>query len=430
MRIFIYPILLLSVLFFSLDYGWASNNRLLDLDAMIEEALNNNPALNAARNNIKALSQRPDQADSLPNPMISLGLMNLPLDTFELDREGMTQKTIGVIQRFPYPGKLDLMREMAEQSLIGGREELEALKLKVVAEVKKGYYSLFFVNKTIEITKRNKKLLEEFIHIAETKYSVGSGIQQDVIKAQVELSKLMEKLIVLKTEKETVKAKLNYLMNRLPQEPLGDPAEVEITSVNISVEKLQRDLENNHPVLKHILSVIEKNRSARLLAKKEYYPDFNVTVQYGQRDDGTNIDRSDFVSAMVKMKIPLWAKTKEDKKVVEMEARVKQAERNYEKAKSRLFFRVKELKENIIMNYEQAILFKDGIIPQARASLDSAIAGYQVNKVNFITLLDNQVTLFKYEIEYYKTIAGHEKKLAEMEEIVGLPVARMGLKNE
>ena len=429
MRIFIYAILLLSALFFRPDYGWTSTDLLLNLDAMIEEALSNNPELNAARNNIHALAQRPDQADTLPNPMVSLGLMNLPLDTFELDQEGMTQKTIGIMQRFPYPGKLALKREMAEHAIVGSREELEVLKLKLVAKVKKSYYSLFFINKTIEITERNKGLLAEFIRIAETKYSVGSGIQQDVIKAQVELSKLLENLIILNTQKETLKAELNYLMNRLPQDPLGDPYEIELTSVTLLVEKLQEQAESNHPALKRILSIIEKNRSDHLLSKKEYYPDFNVTVQYGQRDDGAIMNRPDFVSAMVMMKIPLWHKTKEDKKVVEKASRIKQAEMNYEKARSMLFFRIKKLKENIIMNYDQAMLFRDGIIPQAMASLDSAIAGYQVNKVNFMTLLNNQITLFKYEIEYFRTIVGHEKKLAEMEAMVGLPIAKMGLKS-
>lgn len=427
MRIILHSLLPILTISFIASTSFAGE--VLELDDVITQALKNNPRLEELQHKIKALSLRPDQAEALPNPMVSLGLMNVPLDTLDLDQEGMTQKTIGVMQTFPYPGKLALKREIAEKDLVSGKESLEVLKLRVVREVKSNYYSLFFTNKSIEITKRNKKLLEEFVRIAETKYSVGRGVQQDVLKAQVELSKLLEKLITLKEKRNTLKARLNYLMDRMPQEPLGDPGEVELTSLSFSVDELQKKTESEQPILKNILASIEKRRSAHLLAKKEYYPDFNVSVQYGQREDGAGMNRADFASAMVRMKVPLWYKTKEDKKVMEMAARIRQTEKNYEAAKSRLFFRIKKIKEEIDRNYEQALLFREGIIPQATASLDSAVAGYQVNKVDFLTLLDNQITLFNYEIEYYRTVAGHETKLAEMEEAVGVPISDRQLRS-
>lgn len=429
MRTTISLILLLFLICFIPTPSQALADETLNLEAIIEEALENNPELNAARHNIEALGQRPDQAASLPNPMVSVGIMNIPLDSFDLDQEGMTQKTIGVMQSFPYPGKLALKREIAEKDLLRGKEGLEALKLVVVKEIKSAYYSLFFVNKSIEITERNKSLLTEFVRIAETKYSVGSGVQQDVLKAQVELSKLLDKLIILKEKRKTLKARLNYLMNRMPQEPLGDPGDVQLTPFDLSVDELQESAEKGHPVLKNILASIEKRKSAHLLAKKEYYPDFNVSVQYGQREDGAGMNRADFASAMLQMKVPLWHKTKEDRKVLEAAARTKQAEKNYETVRSRLFFRIKKLKEEMERDYEQALLFREGIIPQATASLDSAVAGYQVNKVDFLTLLNNQITLFNYEIEYYRTVTGHETKLAEMEEAVGVSIAEWRMRN-
>ncbi len=410
--------------------SWALDDESLNLEAIIEEAFENNSDLKAFRSNIEALGQRPDQAASLPNPMISLGLMNVPLDTFDLDQEGMTQKTIAVMQSFPYPGKLALKREMAERDLMSGKEGLEVIKLRIVKEIKNAYYSLFFTNKSIEITRRNKGLLTEFVHIAETKYSVGSGVQQDVLKAQVELSKLLERLIALKEKRSTLKARLNYLMNRMPQAPLGDPGEAGLTSVNLSVDELQKMAQNGHPLLKSIMASIEKNKSAHLLAKKEYYPDFNVSLQYGQRENGNGMDRADFASAMLQMKMPLWHKTKEDKKVLETAARTRQMEENYESVKNRLFFRIKKFADELERDNEQALLFRDGIIPQATASLDSAVAGYQVNKVNFLTLLSNQITLLNYEIEYYRALTDHEIKLAEMEEAVGVSIAELVSRND
>jgi len=430
MRNAIKLILLLSLLLLNLDSAWALDERPLNLEAMIEEALKNNPELNAARDNIDALSQIPDRMSSLPNPAVSIGLMNMPLDTFDLDQEAMTQKTLGVTQSFPYPGKLALKREMSEQSLIGGRKNLEALKLQVVAEVKRGYYSLFFINKSIEITERNRRLLQEFIRLAETKYSVGSGIQQDVLKAQVELSKLFENLMTLKEKKNTLKARLNYLMDRMPQAPLADPGDAGLTSVDISVDDFQKEAESEHPLLHAVAASIEARRRDHLLAEKEYYPDFNVSLQYSQRDAADNTNRPDFASAMLMMKVPLWFKTKEDKKVMEASARIRESEKKYKAARNLLFFRIEKLKGEIGRTYEQALLFRDGIIPQATASLDSALAAYHVNKVDFMTLLNNQITLFNFEIQYYKALADHEVKLAELEEAVGKPIENWGSSSE
>lgn len=416
------------VTFFAPASSSATGDLPLDLAAIIEEALINNPELNAARSNIEALEQRPDQAAALPDPMISLGLMSVPVDTFDLAQEAMTQKTIGISQSFPYPGKLGLKREIAERDVISGREGLEALKLRVIKEIKTAYYALFFTGKAIEITERNKNLLEEFVRIAATKYSVGSGVQQDVLKAQVELSKLLERLISLSEERETLKAQLNSLMNRMPQAMLGEPGEVKLTSVEIDLDALQKEAQNRHPLLRGILASIERSSKAHLLSKKEYYPDFNVSVQYGLREDGSGMKRADLVSAMVNVKVPLWYRTKDDKKVAEMASRITQMEHYYARARSMLFFRITKLREEIGRNYEQALLFRDGIIPQATASLDSAVAGYQVNKVDFLTLINNQITLFNYEVQYYKTITGHESKLAEMEEAAGSSIADWGLR--
>lgn len=409
----------------------AEESGFANLESIIGEALKNNPDIRVARYEIEALDQRPDQVASLPNPALSFGLVNVPTDSLDFHQEAMTQKTVGLTQTFPYPGKRALKRAMAERDVLSGNEELKAIKLRVVKEIKKAYYALFFIKKSVEITERNKTLLTQFIRIAETKYSVGTGVQQDVLKAQVELSRLLEKLIVLEEKRNTLKARLNSLMNRMPQAPLGDPVDVELASIEISVDDLQKMAQIENPHLKSIAESIEKNRTAHLLAEKEYYPDFNVSVQYGRREDGGGMERADFASAIVQLKVPLWHKTNEDKKVVETNARSRQMEENYESARNGLFFKIKKLADGLKSDYEKALLFREGIIEQAKASLDSAVSGYQVSKVDFLTLLDNQITLFNYEIEYYRALTDHEIKLAEMEEAVGgVPVAEWGIEQK
>lgn len=430
-QLFILSALLCSGLLLSVP----AEAKTIYLADIISESLKNNPELAAARHNIEALSYRPDQAAALPNPMLSLGLMNVPTDSFSFDDEAMTQKTIGVTQRFPWTGKRQLKREMAEKDVLKGKFALKNLELKLVLEVKRSYFQLFMKNRAIEITEKNRRLLKEFVGIAETKYSVGKGIQQDVLKAQVELSRMRGRLITLEEERDTLKARLNSLMNHLPQDQIGDPAELELTEINPNLEMVQQLAEESHPMLKAMEASVEGKRRGNLLARKGHKPDIDLSMQYGQRDDGPMGDRPDFVSAMVKFSIPIWRGAKEDKKVLETSARVNQSEKEYDRIRNILFYEAARIKEALESRRERARLFKEGIIPQARASLDSSIAGYQVNKVDFLMLLNSQITLFNYEMEYYKALTEHEIKLAELEEVAGgdlgaMPEKIRGKKNE
>ena len=405
------------------------------LSDLIDETLRANPELAAARQNVEALSYRPDQASTLPNPMLSMGLMNIPTDSFSFDEEAMTQKTIGVSQSFPWPGKRRLKREIAESEILKVDFALKALELKLVLEVKKTYYQLFMQNKAIEITERNRRLINEFVRIAEAKYSVGKGIQQDVLKAQVELSRMKDRLITLEEERDTLKARLNSLMFRLPQEKLGDPAGIILTEREPDLKRVQQLSEERHPLLKSMEASVESKRRGNLLARKDHKPDIDLSLQYGQRDNGAMGDRPDFISTMVKMSIPLWRSEKEDKKLLETSARVRQSESDYGRTRNRLFYEAARLSEAIKSRRERVRLFKEGIIPQAKASLDSSIAGYQVNKVDFLMLLSSQITLFNYEMEYYRALSEHEIKMAELEEVAGgdldvLPEKTRGEKNE
>ena len=422
----LFVLVLCLIMMPSISFG----NDVIRLEDVIDEALKNNPQLHATEDHIAALDQKAGQASSLPNPMLSFGLMNVPVDTFDLDQEAMTQKTIGVMQSFPYPGKRGLKKEIAEMDVVRSEESLELLKLRLRNKIKKSFYSLYFTNKALEITKRNKGLLEAFLRIAETKYSVGRGVQQDILKAQVELSKLLERIISLREKRNSLKARLNHFMNRLPQLPLGDPGEIKLSEIEFSVDQLQQTLGNEHPLIKKLLARVEMEKKKLQLAEREYYPDINLSLQYGQREDKGIIDRPDFASAMVQLKLPIWHKTREGKKVKEVTARVSETENKLQFVRSSLYFRIVKLKEEMDRDHEQALLFRDGIIPQATASLDSALAGYQVNKVDFLTLLNNQITLFKYEIEYYRAIRDHEITLAEMEETVGIPIVDLGFRGE
>ncbi len=389
------------------------------LQSFIKIALENNPEIKEFQHRIKAAQEIPSQVSSLDDPILRFQLMNMPIDTFDFAQENMTQKQFSLSQKMPYPGKLGLKAEIADKNVAITQQDLEEAKLSIARDVKLAFYELCFVLSATTITQENKTLLEQFVAIAESKYSVGKGLQQDVLKAQVELSKIMEQLIELKKLGRIEKARLNSLMDLLPQEALTIPHGIAKTNFSFTVQELQAIAQKSRPLLAKILSLKERYESSKKLAEKEYYPDFNVGFNYGQREGTRNIDRPDFVSAWVGINIPIWYKTKQSRRVSETAYKVEMARETYNKAKNQIFLAIKELVDKERQGSQTLALIEQGILPQARQSLESALAGYTVDKVDFLTLLDNQVTLFNWEIEYHRELTDYEKNLAKIEQSAG-----------
>jgi len=389
------------------------------LSDFIKEAKKKNPELREAKTRINIFKEISPQAGSLKDPQLMFGLANLPVDSFSFSQEAMTQKQVQVSQKFPFPGTLKLRVKAADQDVSIAKANHEDLVLKVIREVKTAFYELCYINSAIETTRQNKILLEQFITIAEGKYSVGKGIQQDVLKAQVELSKIMDELIELNQLKQAETGKLNVLMNRLPQAKLNIPHGLAQSPFKFKLEELQKMAETKRPFLKAIKSSIEKFKIKKQLAEKKYYPDFNVGFKYGQREDSLIDSHPDFVSAFVSINIPIWHKTKQSRKVLEENFRIQAFREGYDKAKNQVYLAIKIALDQEAKSSKLIKLIKTGIIPQARQSLESALAAYSVDKVDFLTLIDNQVTLLKWEIKYHRELTDYEQNLAMLENLVG-----------
>jgi cobalt-zinc-cadmium efflux system outer membrane protein len=391
----------------------------LKLRELIEEALQKNPEVIASRSRSEVLKERPSQAASLDDPMLGLGILNLPTDTFSFRQEDMTQKEISLSQRLPYPGKRSLRSEMAQKEAEAALSDYEEAKNKVSREMKMAYFDLFYADKAIEVTERNREILKLLNQIAETRYSVGEGIHTDVLKAQVELSKMIDELIMLNQSKRTLKARINTLLHQPPFAPLGDPAEVMLEKFSADPEELVKAAAQNRPLLQSMKRIVERNRAGLRLAEKDYYPDFDFKLAYGQRDDGSMGRRADMVTAMVGINLPLWYKSKQERKVAESQKDIQSAKDQLAAVTNEIRFMISDKLTEIERAEKQLELLKTGIIPLATLSLDSAMSSYRVNKVDFITVLDSLMTLFKYEIQYYRLLTDSRKSIAEIEAAVG-----------
>jgi len=389
------------------------------LENFIEQSRSNNPALKEAQHKIQIHEEIPAQHSAWKDPMLTIGLVNLPVDTFSFREQPMTQKQIQLSQEIPFPGKMDLRARAAEEDINIARWNYKELELSIVRQVKESFFELCFINSAIETTEQNKALLKQFITIAESKYSVGKGIQQDVLKAQVEFSKILDELIELRQYKAHEEAKLNILMNRLPQERIDIPHGLIQTEFKFSIGQLQEMAIKNRPYLHSIQTVIEKFRLTREIAEKEYYPNFQLGIRYGQRQDSPMQDRSDFVSGFVGVNIPIWFASKQRRKVAEENYRIETARDSYQVAKNDVFLKIKILTDKVDKGQKLIGLIQNGIIPQARQSLESALVAYSVDKIDFLTLIDNQVTLLKWKIKSHRELTDYEQNLAAIEHVVG-----------
>ncbi len=395
---------------------------LLQLQDAISEALNSNPGLARVGSFAKALAKKPSQAESLPDPHLSLNARNLPTDTFNLEQEPMTQLQVGIMQAFPFPGKLALRKKTAQYQAQAAEKSVNETRLSLIRQVKTRWWAIFKNDMALEIIGQNKTLLTQFVEIAQTKYKVGKGLQQDVLLAQLELSKLLDLEITLHAKRRKTEASLNGLLNRPTDQGIQLPKTVSETLPPVPNEKrLLQDYKKDRPLLAAFKDRIFAARSRLNLAKKGYEPDFKLGAVYGYRG-GQNPgrgDRSDFVSLLFSMNLPVYGKNKQSKAI---------DQRLHELTTARwmLADQQKQIESEIssaLASYRQlsaqVSLFKTGIIPQAKQTVASMLSGYQVNKVDFLNLVRAQLTLYNFEIQYWKTLSEANITLAQLAHMIG-----------
>ena len=418
-RSFHSAVLFLFFIFIPLSSQAQPEKPSLNVDQLVDEAIQNNPEILAARQRWEVFKEKVPQAYALEDPMFSFGVTNLPTN-FSFKDEDMTMKEFAISQKFPFPGKRPLMKEMAEKEAEAVSKEIQIKIHQIIREVTVAYYELSHVYRASEVTQRNKEILESFAKIAETRYSLGEGIQQDVIKAHLEIAKMVDELIMWNQKKRAAEAKLNALLNRPPETVLGKPEEVNPRTFPYTVEELQKMAVEMSPTLQGMKKMIDAKEKAYALAKREYYPDLKLLFAYGQRDktpEGSN--RYDMLTGMVEVNIPIFYKSKQDRKVAETKADILNWEAQYRAMKNELYSMITDMVTMIQRVERQIELYKTGIIPQASLQIDSALSAYRVNKADFMTLLDSRMTLYKVELDYHQALTEFEKNAASLGAVIG-----------
>lgn len=386
---------------------------------LVAEAERNHPAVQAAARLVDARRARIPQARALPDPQLSINYMGdfAPFKTQARDPSSYRQ--FGVMQEIPYPGKRDLRGKIAEKDVEAEKWNVEAARRRVRAGVEIAYYELAAVDKALDITQKNKDLLEKLARIAEERYKVGKGLQQDVLRAQIEVSRVLQRLTILRQRRRTLEAQLNSLLVRPPDSPIGPLAPLDKTVFAYSLEELLQKAVDNFPEIRRQEQLIEQNQLAVNLAQKNYYPDFSVGWDYQNRPDFPEMFGLRFT-----VNLPVFYKSKQRQAVGEASASLAAARHEREAVRTALFFQVKEQYLMAKASEELLTLYSKAIVPQSTLALESGLAAYQVGTLDFLSLSSSFTNVLEYEINYYEELANYQKALARLEEITGIELTK------
>lgn len=391
----------------------------MPLKPLVVEALQNNPDIQAAKQELEAAQSGILPAAALDDPMLEAGVVSLPT-TLRFDQEPMTMRMIGIGQRLPYPGKRGLRREVAEKEAEAAGHRYQETINRIIRDVKVAYFDLALNLESARLVGENKQILEQFLKTAEIQYAVGKGQQADVLKAQIELARMEDELIRLARERRLIEAELNRALGRTTDSPLPSPEFLRQPEIALSLDALREDARIHRPKLRALQSMIDRGAKLIELARKDYYPDFDVRFSYGQRDtlEG-GMRQDDMLSFTVAINLPVWREIKLDPRVAEAEAKRTQVLSMYEAELNELDSRLRQEVANAGQSLKSAKLYETGILPQAKIAVEAALAAYRVGRVDFLTLLDNQMTVFNYELSHASAITSYNKALAEIEFITG-----------
>lgn len=387
------------------------------VEAYVELALRQNPDIQAARKHVDALACRVPQAASLKDPM--LGVTSYPATVQTAAGQQVLAMTAS--QQLPWRGKLDAQAGAAEAETNAARAQLAAMELEVIDQVKRAYYELYFIQKAIEITEQDRKLLLDLSRIAESMYRTGKASQQDVLRAQVEVSNLDGQLIRLRQQLDSGQATLARLVHVSPDAPLRPLDQIPAGQVPRDLDRLYQQAIRARPELHAQLASVQKDRCNVALARLQYFPDLTAGVTWIDTiDSGLSpvANGQDALLLAFSVNMPIYRQRLEAG-VREAEAQAVSSVRRYDSLRDRTAEEVKDLYAQATSQYELVKLFREDIIPKAEQTLEVSRSAYEVGEVGFLQLIDNWQQLLKFQIAYRRLESQLQQSLAGLERVVG-----------
>ena len=388
----------------------------VSLDDLLPLLLERNAEVLASQKRYEAAAQRPRQATALPDPMISPGWNSsgAPWPGAGLGKEPIANVGVMISQELPYPGKRKLAGDLASKEAEAEFQAYQATRLNVVARLKQAYYRLAYAYAATDIIDRNRELLAKFVQIAEARYAVGKAEQQDILRAQTQISILETRRVPLEQEKRAREAEINSLLQRPPSAPVGRPVDLTTAALTSTEQELYAAAKENSPLLRRDEKMIQRSEIAINQARKEYYPD--VTLNAGYYSMGSMPPMYMF---RADVKVPLYWFRKQRAAVTEQAATVQQTRATLQATEQSLLYQIRNDYTMAEAAARLAQLYRDTVIPQASLTLESSLASYETGKTDFLAVLTNYITIVEYEMNLAEQWQNLHLAMARLEELTG-----------
>jgi len=392
----------------------------LPLAWCLERARAANPALDVARFSAEAAERRVYPAGALPDPRFRYEISNVPTGDFDLESTPLSGQQLGLSQQLPFPGLLGRRRDAARSAADAAAAELGDESQRIAAHVEQAWVELGFAQRALDITVGNIDLLRQLAKIAEARYEVGEGLQQDVIRAQVALTELLDERLRREAAIRASEARLAGLLDLAPDAPLPRTTSLRDPTPVPDLAGLLDRLETTSPRLRALAARVDEAEHLEGAARLEGYPDFDLGVGYRVRKTvpGDPVDGDDFVGANVSIRLPL-DRRRWRAQVAERNALVRRSEAEYRRARSQLRDDLRSRHADLVRADREVVLVETGLLPQARQSLESSRSGYEVDKVDFLSLVDSQVRLLNAQLRLERAVADRRHAFAAVEASLG-----------
>jgi outer membrane protein TolC len=386
------------------------------LAALIAEAQQNNPAIQAAIHGAQAANQAAKQAGTLPDTQIMLQHLSVgsPRPFAGYTNSDFAYIGLGASQEFPWPGKRALRTQVAGAQAGAMRIQTGAVSRAVVEQLKMTYFKLAYLQTTLDILLRDDKLLGDMEQIAESRYRVGQGNQQEVLKAQLQHTRILQEINLHHREQGQLQAQLKQLLARAQESPDIVTESLRERQLPAAASELLQQARQNNPEINARVQMVKRTELQTDLARKEIRPDFGLQYVY------QNTDRKfrDYYMLTFTVTLPNRGRRR---------AELAEARENQKSATSEMSAEVQrrlaEVQDQYVMartSAEQLKIYREGLIPQAEATLRAALAAYQANRQDFETLLSSFRDLLDFEEQYQKELSEHESALARLESLTGV----------
>ncbi len=396
-----------------------SSNQPAKLADLLAEAERSNPQIQAARHGWDSAKQVPTQASTLPDPQFVLQHVSVgsPRPFAGYTNSDFAYVGLGISQDLPYPGKLRLRGEIAKKDADVTQQKYESVRRTILAAVKMAYFKIAYLAKRQTILVGDGELLQQVEQSAESRYRNGMGNQQEVLQAQLERTKLLREITTNQLEAGKVQAEIKQLLNRPQASPDIETTELSETAIAYTYDQLLAAAQINNPEIAGAQKMVERQGLQVDLAKKDFYPDFNLQYMW-QRTDPTQFRA--YYMLTLGVRIPIYRGRRQQPELAQAEADQSRAKSEHEVQTQQIAFQLRQQFLNAEKSEELLKIYREGLIPQARAGLQAGMTAYQSNRRDFQALLASFLDVLKLDEEYWQTLSEHETALAQIEGVTGL----------